>query len=239
MKEQYENRTRYFLPRRTYTIVRLDGRSFHTYTKDLVRPYDEDFMADMNSTTGYLIKNIQGARFGYVQSDEISILLTDFETITTDAWFDGNIQKIVSVSASMAAAKFNQLRQIRLIENQIEINVSDVLRNIRLAEFDARVFTIADPTEVENYFIWRQKDAVRNSITMAAQNLYSHKVLHKKNQSDMQELIYQAGGNWNNMNEGFKRGRTITKSSVDNLLSIDTPDFLKERTVLTKLIPKY
>jgi tRNA(His) 5'-end guanylyltransferase len=239
MKNSYENRAQHYLPRRIYTIVRLNGKSFKNFTRNMKRPYDEDFMTDMNSTTSYLIKTIQGAKLGYVQSDEISILLADFETITTNAWFDGNIQKIVSASASMAAAKFNQLRQIRLIENQIANNVSDVLRNAELAEFDVRVFTIADPTEVENYFIWRQKDAIRNSIIMTAQNLYSYKVLYKKNQSDMQKLIYQAGGNWNNMNEGFKWGRTITKSGVNNFLSIDTPDFLKERIVLTKLIPKY
>ena len=99
IKENYENRTRIYLPRRTYTVIRIDGKSFGTYAKGLTRPFDQGLIEDMDETACYLCKNIQGAKFGFVQSDEISILLTDFDTFTTDAWFDGNIQKIVSVAA--------------------------------------------------------------------------------------------------------------------------------------------
>ena len=113
MKKAYENRTRFYLPRRAYSILRLDGRSFHTFCKGLKKPFDAGLIADMDATACYLCKNIQGAKFAFVQSDEISILLTDFNEIGTDAWFDGNIQKMVSVAASMATAKFNQLRLIR------------------------------------------------------------------------------------------------------------------------------
>ena len=102
MKEFYENRTRNFLPRRTYTIIRVDGKAFHSYTRGLIRPFDEKLVNDMDETACYMCKNIQGAKFAFVQSDEISILLTDFEGLTTDAWFDGNIQKMASVSASLA-----------------------------------------------------------------------------------------------------------------------------------------
>ena len=109
MKEQYEQRTRTYLPRRTYTIIRLDGKAFHTYTRGMARPFDQDFMRVMDETTKYLCENIQGCVMGYTQSDEISLLLTDFTTITTDAWFDGQVQKIVSVAASMATAKFNNI----------------------------------------------------------------------------------------------------------------------------------
>lgn len=116
MKNSYEKRTKNFLPRRTYTIIRLDGKAFHTYTKGLKRPFDMGFINDMNETAKYLCENIQGCKFAYVQSDEISLLLTDFDKITTDAWYDGNIQKIVSVSASLATAFFNKLRIKRLLE---------------------------------------------------------------------------------------------------------------------------
>ena len=110
MKENYENRTRYLLPRRTNIIIRIDGKAFHSYTKGLDRPIDQGLTDDMNETTKYLCENIQGAKFGYVQSDEISILITDYEDITTDGWFDNNLQKMCSISASMATAKFNELR---------------------------------------------------------------------------------------------------------------------------------
>jgi tRNA(His) 5'-end guanylyltransferase len=218
MKSQYEVRTKYFLPRRTYTIIRLDGKAFHTYLRGFKKPYDENLMSCMDITTKNLCKQIQGAKFAYVQSDEISILLTDFEKETTDAWFDGNIQKIVSVSASMATGFFN-----------------NIIKTDKIAFFDSRTFIIPDHTEVENYFIWRQKDAIRNSIQMTAQSLYSHKELNNKSQSDLQEMIFKKGQNWNDMIEGFKRGRTIIKRE-DNWI-LECPDFIKDRQFLINLIP--
>lgn len=216
------------------------------------RPFDEDFMNIMTETAKFLCEEIQGCKFGYVQSDEISLLLTDFDNITTDSWFDGNIQKIVSVSASMAAAYFNK-ELVRLKFGKLNypnpefIQVMNVL-NSPLAFFDSRVWIIPDPTEVENYFIWRQKDAVRNSIAMTAQSLYSHKELTGKSSSEQQEMIFQKGQNWNDMPEGFKRGRTISKSILENNdvstkteWIISTPDFNKRNEIggreITQFIP--
>ena len=246
MKTQYEQRTRTFLPRRTYTIIRLDGKAFHTFTKGLKRPYDEIFMDMMDKTALALASEIQGFNLGYIQSDEISLLLTDFDKITTNAWFDGQVQKMVSVAASIATAKFNSL-----IGNSYTYRIKEpgkipVTFNRGLAFFDARVFTIPDPVEVENYFVWRQQDAVRNSISMHAQSLYSHKELHGKDRMDMHEMIHEKGENWNDLPEGFKRGRTIKKMSFKDfddgdrktVWEIVTPDFLKERGDLSKLIPK-
>lgn len=194
MKEQYENRTRYLLPRRTYTIIRLDGKAFHTFTRGMKRPYDADFMELMDKTALALCQEVAGAKFAYVQSDEISILMTDFDQQDTQAWFDNNIQKITSVSASIAAANFNFYSTFK-----------------PLAFFDSRVFTINDAVEVQNYFIWRQKDAERNSLQMVAQNLYSQKELNGKKASDLHEMIYEANDNWNNYPVGFKRGRVIRR----------------------------
>ena len=211
MKNQYENRTRIFLPRRTYTIIRLDGKAFHTFTKDMERPYDKNFMTVMNETAKFICEEIQGAKIAYVQSDEISVLLTDFDKITTDAWFDGNIQKIVSVGASLATAKFNDVFKYEF----------DPLET-KMAFFDARTFTIPDRTEVSNYFIWRQKDAVRNSIAMTAQNLYSHKELEGKSSKDQLDMIYEKGDNWNKMPSGFKRGRiVIYESKYDKEVNLE------------------
>jgi tRNA(His) 5'-end guanylyltransferase len=198
MKSQYESRTKYFLPRRTYTIIRLDGKAFHTFTKGFKRPYDLDLMWCMDETTRQLCENIQGVKLAYTQSDEISLLLTDFEKDTSQAFFDGQIQKIASVAASMATAFFNQAMMDRQLTD-------------KLAFFDARVFSIPDPIEVENYFIWRQQDCVRNSISMTAQSLYSHKELHGKNTNKMQDMCIVAGVNWNDQPAEFKRGRMAMK----------------------------
>lgn len=249
MKSYYENRTRTYLPRRTYTIIRIDGKSFHQYCKNLVKPFDDGFINDMDETACYLCKNIQGAKFAFVQSDEISILLTDFDKIGTDAWFDGNIQKMTSVAASMATAKFNQLRLLRYTQsrlkddsiNRISIetpyqqdNWLEELSNIKLAEFDARVFTIPSKTEVVNMMVWRQKDAVRNSISSVAQSLYSHKELEGKDSDQKQEMIFQKGVNWNNYAPLLKRGRFITKEMVTMetpFVSVDKKQTTYERSV--------
>ena len=209
MKSFYENRTRAFLPRRTFTIIRIDGKAFHTYTRGLKRPYDLGLIEDMDETTKFICENVQGAKLGYVQSDEISILLTDFENLKTDAWFDGNIQKIVSIASSMATGKFNELRVSRFL-NEMLVNEESNIKQA-LAFFDARTFTIPSEEEVINYFIWRQQDATRNSIQAVAQSLYSHKELLNTTTDDMQEMIFQKEQNWNDYPVGQKRGRVIVK----------------------------
>ena len=231
MKEFYEDRTRIKLPRRTFTIIRIDGKAFHTYTKGLERPFDEGLIEDMNATTAYLCKNIQGAKFGYVQSDEISLVLTDFDDLGTHAWFDNNLQKMVSVAASMATAEFNRLRLVRDFNNNIEFYRSEymesqVLKNFKMAEFDARAFQIPFIDEVENYFIWRQQDAVRNSISSVAQSLYSPRELHGVKTDQMQELIFQKGINWNDYDFRKKRGAVIAKVEVPVL--VKTKEFVND-----------
>ena len=107
IKGHYENRFRHHLPRRSYTILRVDGKAFHTYTRGCERPFDFALMEDMDFTAKAMCEQIQGCKLAYVQSDEISLVLTDFDTLQTDAWFDGNIQKMVSISAAIATAEFN------------------------------------------------------------------------------------------------------------------------------------
>lgn len=199
MKGDYESRAQTHLPRRTHTLIRIDGKAFHTYTRGLERPYDKRFMDDMAETTRYLCQEIQGARIGYTQSDEISVLVTDFATRQTQAWFDGNVQKIVSIAASLATAKFNAIRTDRS----------------KLALFDARVFTIPQDLEVINYFLWRQRDAVRNSISMLAQAYFSAKQLHGKSTNAMQNMLWtEHGVNWNDEDPRFKRGTIVVPRYV-------------------------
>ena len=212
IKENYENRTRFSLPLRTYTIIRLDGKAFHSYTKNLKRPFDEDLMNDMDNSVISFISEIQGAKFAYIQSDEVSILLTDFMAPATDAWFDGNVQKIASVSSSMMTAHFNQLRRDRQVkhalENYLDFSVSD---RWPLAYFDSRVFTIPDPTEVYNYFVFRWKDCERNSISAVAQSQFSHKELEGKGSDEKQAMLLTKDINWSKFKEEEKNGRFIVK----------------------------
>jgi len=204
--KRYENITRTSLPPRTYTVIRLDGKAFHTYTKGFARPYDLRLMRIMDQTAIALCERLQHVRYAYVQSDEISILMTDFDNIHTDAWFKGNIQKIVSVSASIATAHFN---------NGMYLD-EEILANMdKIAYFDSRVWTIPDRNEVFNYFLWRQQDATRNSIQMGAQKLYKQKELDGKDTSQLQELMWQKGQNWNDYPVGFKRGRVIIREQYD------------------------
>ena len=266
MKDYYEDRTRIRLPRRTYTIIRIDGKSFHTYTKGLNRPFDNGLIEDMDETTTYLCKNIQGVKFGYVQSDEISLLLTDFDDLTTDMWFDGNLQKMCSISSSLATAKFNQLRMSREFQNNevdpikhgptaYNMSIGEIIDG-KLAMFDARVFQISSSIEVENYFIWRQQDATRNSISSVAQSMYSPKELHGIKTDGMQELIFQKGINWNDYPSREKRGGFICKVVningkpkfpeqeifIEDVVrnkwtSIDCPIFTQDREFLRNKIP--
>ncbi len=227
--KRYEDSSRFFLLRRMYTIIRIDGKAFYTYTRDLKKPFDDGLISDMDETTKFLCQNIQGAKIGYVQSDEISLILTDFDDLNTSAWFDNNIQKIASVSASMAAAKFNQLR------------FSNHALTSKLAFFDARVFQVPTKTEAINYLIWRQNDATRNSISSVAQSMYSHKELHGKSSNQMQEMIFQKGVNWNDLPSGYKRGRVICRQKEDENSFWDRlttiPVFTQDKELLNHILP--
>jgi tRNA(His) 5'-end guanylyltransferase len=194
MKENYENRSRYKLTRRMPVIMRLDGKAFHTVTKGCDKPFDEFLNRCMVETSKYLLKNIQGSKLVYTQSDEISILLTDFDQLNTDAWFDYNIQKMTSVSAGYASAFFTQM-----------------WKTGNVIVFDSRVFNIPKE-EVCNYFIWRQLDWERNSIQMLSQANFSHKQLHKKSNSDMHEMLHEKGINWAKLEDKWKNGTTISKA---------------------------
>lgn len=209
MKEQYENRTRFSLPRRTYTIIRLDGKAFHTYTRGLNKPFDKGLYEDMDNAIIAMMCEVQGVRFAYTQSDEISLLLTDFALPTTSAWFDGNLQKMASVSASVITAHFNQQRLARFVEK----HSLNVLRgDAPIAYFDARVFTIPDRIEVMNYFIHRNQDCSRNSVSMVAQSHFSHKQLNGKSTTEMQEMLMtDKDVNWSNYPDELKNGRLIVK----------------------------
>lgn len=197
MKSQYEDRTRYMLPRRTWTIIRLDGKAFSSFTRHCEKPFDAFLHAALVHGAIRIVSGAQGAKIAYVQSDEISLVLTDFDRVETEAWFDGNVQKIASVASSLMTGGFNEAYSDR----------SDG----RIATFDARVFTIPDPTEVTNYMIWRQKDAIRNSISCLAQSHFSPKALHGADQTRMLTMLSGVGVEWSTRPIHTQRGTVIRR----------------------------
>ena len=172
----------------------------------------------MQYTAMELCSRIQGAKCAYVQSDEISILLTDFDNLTSEAWFDNNLQKIVSVSAGIASSYFS-LRWVR----------GDY------AVFDSRAFNVPKE-EVCNYFIWRQQDWIRNSIQMLSRAYYSNKELYKKNTSDMHELLYRKGVNWADLRPVWKNGMFISTSEGEGWRADPDIIFTKERNAVDKYV---
>lgn len=219
--KRYESVPRLHLTRRTPVILRLDGKAFHTFTRGLVRPFDELLNDAMTSTMNYLVANIQGAVFAYKQSDEISIMLRDWDTLTTDAWFDYNVQKMVSVAASMATMHFN--------------NVFRHPKGDKLAMFDARAFNVPKE-EVVNCFLWRQQDAVRNSINSLAQANFSHKQLQGKNTSQVQDmLMLEKGINWNDLETRYKRGTCVfVLPELGRVVDLVPPIFSQDREYISR-----
>lgn len=256
--KKYENVTRYSLPPRTFTILRVDGRAFHTWTKKLTRPYDTDLMTCMDAAAIALCEQISGTQFAYVQSDEISLLAVDFLDINTQPWFDGVIQKWVSVGASIATMAFN-MKVLEFMRGTDTSRLGQIKQPN--ATFDARVYTIPDFVEVGNYFVWRQKDAVRNSVTMLAQAYASHKQLQGKSTTQRHEIIHAAGDNWAKHPGNFKNGRVIRHKSFEEvtvetrglpakekvaaldqrtsnwIVDTETPVFTKDRDYLRDMIP--
>ena len=222
MKE-YENITRYFLPRRSNVIIRLDGKAFHTYTRNCKKPFDEQLQTDMDSTAISLCEKIQGAKLAYVQSDEITIVVTDYDTLTTDAWFGNNIQKMSSISASIATAEFNRRRMLRNYSEWSANRQSTYPSDFEMANFDSRVFSVPELAEVANNIIWRVQDATRNSIQMVARSHFSHSYLHGKDTTELLRLIELEGKSWKKYNNRSRFGGLIKK--VDGKWkSVDIPE---------------
>ncbi len=188
--------------------VRLDGKGFSKYTKNMQRPYDERFSNVMMSTTKALVENTN-ACIGYTQSDEISLILHS-ETYESQIFFDGKIQKIVSVLASMATAHFN-----RFVHNYIPAELTPIYPGL----FDCRVWNVPTKSEAANAILWREQDATKNAISMAARHYYSHKELMNQNGKQMQEMLFKKGVNFNDYPSFFKRGTFFQRRKALKILS--------------------
>lgn len=225
MKKYYEEIPKAKLMRRTPVIIRIDGKAFHSFTRGMQKPFDEILIQTMQETTKYLCENIQGCVFGYTQSDEISLVLIDYQKLETSAWFDYEVQKMCSIAASMATMYFNKKFQELVIDYCVRLAV-DLTPKEKLykevyvkakdkgALFDARCFNIPRE-EVTNYIYWRQLDATRNSIQMVGQANFSHNELQNKSCNDIQDMLMtQKGINWNDFTTYLKRGTAVFKNGI-------------------------
>lgn len=244
MKTFYEEIPKTRLMRRCPVICRLDGRSFHTFTRGFKRPFDDVLIRTMQETAKYLCENIQGCSLAYTQSDEISLLLIDYQRFETSAWFDYEIQKMCSISASMATMAFNKIFRDTVgelhIKGALEKEYSCILYKAaqKGAMFDARVFNIPKE-ETCNCFYWRQLDASRNSIQMVGQANFSHKELQNKSCNDIQDMLMtQKGINWNDFPTYQKRGSCVVKENyLDTTPESTDSELIRSRWIIDKNIP--
>ena len=242
MKSYYENAYRMHLTRRTPVIIRIDGCHFHTFTRGMKKPYDMVLKKAMWNTAIYLCEHIQNARLAYVQSDEISILLIDYNKFTTSAWFDNNIQKMASVSASMTTVAFNKyfIEESEDATHNPAYLTEDEFCHYRnkwnTAIFDSRVFNVPE-SEVCNYFIWRQQDATRNSIEALGRVHFSQKELHEVNCKGIQDKLMRVKSvNWNDCPVFFKRGACVKRIKEEDdsgwVLDMKIPIFTQDRAYI-------
>lgn len=220
--KRYEGISNIHLTRRMPLIIRLDGKSFHSYTKGFERPHDPLMLNATISAAQGLIKEIQCAKLIYMQSDEMSVLINDYEKFETQAWFDKNLQKIVSVSASVVTAYFNKYMWANGIK--------------KTAFFDSRAFVIPRE-EACNALIWRQQDAERNSVSSLAQTHFSHKYLHEKTCDDMKRILREEKGiDWDTLPIYRKRGWCVIKdsSSPNGIIDLEIPRFQENREYIEK-----
>ena len=247
--KDYEMRNRYFLQKRITVAIRVDMRAGHTFTKGFERPFDKVFMKSMQETAKYMCENMGNAKFAYVQSDEITIILVDYDTLETDCWFNYRTDKLCSISASMATMAFNRFFAQEVdkwgvetfgwewykggtndpeVANSPEYKLSEIYSKAidKGAMFDARCFNIPKE-EVTNLIYWRQLDATRNSIQMVGQANFSHDELQGKTCDMIQDMLMTKYGiNWNNFTIPCKRGTAcikVGKKVTENIERVPQP----------------
>lgn len=251
MKEFYETVPKTRLMRRCPVVVRLDMRAGHTFCRGFERPFDEVFIKSMQETAKYMCENVQGCVLSYQQSDEISLILVDYKKLNSSAFFDYEVQKVCSTTASMATMAFN--KTFGSIYSKMYIDTDSTVEKQNLynkyvtkcfeAIFDSRCFNIPKE-EVTNYVYWRQLDASRNSVQMVGQANFSHKELQNKSCNDIQDMLMtQKGINWNDLPTDQKRGSCCIKESYyldkdGNEIAKEIIDAVKRtRWIIDKNIP--
>ena len=235
----YEKRNSIDLITKQPIIIRLDGKSFHTFTKGLEKPFSINLTIALNYATKKLIENIDNIKFAYLQSDEISLLLCDWDKDSTEPYCKNTKSKLESLSASIFTYYFNEKFKELYPENN------------KIGFFDSRAFTLPF-TEVDNYFIWRQQDCIKNAISMIAYSKYSAKQLQNLSTTDRLNKLLTDGFILSNIPKFFLNGRSLYKVKkelkdpqgniyVRNVLSLDNniPLFKENREFITRYFKDY
>lgn len=201
LMRHYEHEQRFTIPPKQYLICRVDGRAFHTYTRGMTRPFDSDLTAAMNAVAEALCADIQGAQFAYTQSDEVSILITDFGSMA-EQWFGGVVQKMASIAASVATRAFN----------------GSIIGYPSSAMFDARVFTLPRAREAKSYFMYRQRDCWRNAVSMIAEAHVPSKQLIGLKAEERVELLKGLGVDVADYPQGNRYGRLTVRETFHEVV---------------------
>lgn len=207
--KRYEAVTHHTATARTPLMIRVDGRAFHTFTRGMDRPFDESLIGSMVGAAKCVAEDMQGFKAAYIQSDEATFCVTDYDNIETQGWFDYDLSKIISISSALMTANF-----IRLLGTD------------KMPVFDSRAFSIPQ-NDVVNAFVWRAKDWERNSLQMYSRAHFSHKELQGKNRADMHEMLHKMGKNWTTDLPDRQRNGTFL---------VATPDGIHERC---DILPSY
>lgn len=234
--KDYERVSKISLMKRMPVIIRIDGCHFHTFTRGFNKPFDEVMAKAMWKTTVSLCQKIQGCVMGYTQSDEISLVLCDYQTYETEGWYNYQVQKICSVAASLATLYFNKYFEELAMFNCYDFSDEQRYMTAEGASFDARCFNLSKE-EVCNYLIWRQQDATRNSIQAMAQSLYSQKEIQGLSCNALQnKMLTEKNVNWNNLCVCLKRGAAVTKVNGVWTVDLSTPIFSENRNYIEEKI---
>ena len=235
--KRYEAVTDIRLTQRTPVIMRFDMVAGHTFTRGMVKPFDEVYMKTMQDTMLNLCKEIPGCVFGYTQSDEITLVLVDYQTLESEGWYDYRLEKLCSVGASKAARFFNKYfihNAAELVED--EDYFKKLTKKFHTADFDCRVFNLPKE-EVTNCVVWRQKDAEKNSVQSLAQTMFSQKELNGIKCKELQNKMFtEKGVNWNELETPKKRGTACRRFNKKWELDLDMPIVTENRDYVEKLI---
>lgn len=235
MKKFYEDRSRTYLIRRMPVIIRIDGNAFHSLTrKGFDRPFDLHLMSWMVDSAKRFAEELPGFKIGYIQSDEVSFFISDFDSLSTEAWFDYAVQKIASISASKMTGYFNARAR--------NTPMGAAKMDGRIAAFDCRCWNLP-MEEVANYFLWRAQDWARNSLSMLTRAHYSHDQLHKQSKASMHEMLHKKGVNWAHLPNTLKNGtfiyrRPLLRANATRNVMIEDGDVLPDFSSIDTLIKK-
>lgn len=206
--KRYEAAANYKLTPKSSLIIRVDGKAFHTWTKPFDRPFDHRIIEAMIAAAERTASEMTGFKLAYIQSDEATFLLRDTDSYGTQGWFDYELNKLVSVSASMFTAYFN---------DKLEHPLG------KPAMFDSRAFIVPEE-DAPNVFVWRQQDWARNSLMMYAREYFSHRALLGKSTADVHEMLHEQGLNWAELSDVLKNGTFIYRKGALEL-SHDVRDY--------------